>query len=395
MEPLRVTDLSLRQFRNYERAELHGLGPLTVFVGPNAVGKTNVIEAIQLLTALATFRHAPAAQLVRHGASAARLEMRATDGNRLMEVGLAIEEGRRYRLNGKPKRPADLKGLIPSVTFTPDDLDLVKGSPGGRRRALDALGAQLNKNYYLIRKDYEKVLRHKNRLLKEQASSALVESIDEMVVRVGAQLTSYRAALFEKLAAAMERAHERIAPGGDPLRPWLSPSWSAEADTGDPSAAEGGATGCGWVPSFTRDEAAEALWRQLALRRAEERARGRAVVGPQSDVIGFDLGGMPAQLYGSQGQQRSIVLAWKLAEAEVIEDVLGMAPVLLLDDVMSELDGCRRQALVECLGQGSQAFITTANLDYFDAAMLDAAQVVTLPLGEGGEPSAAGQEERP
>ncbi len=394
MEPLRITDLFLRRFRSYEQGELHDLGPLTVLVGPNAAGKTNVVEAVQLLTAQTTFRHAPSAQLVRHGASAARIGLSATDGNRLVELSLSIEEGRRYQLNGKAKRPADLKGLLPSVTFTPDDLDLVKGPQGNRRRALDALGAQLNKNYYLIRKDYDKVLRHKNRLLKEQASEALLESIDEMAVRVGAQLTCYRAALFEKLAATMVRAYQRISHGAEELRPWFAPSWLAEgsgAGEAFPSAnalSPGGASAVGrapaaatgFAPPFTREEAAEALYRQVATRRPEERARGRALVGPQADAIGFELDGLAAQLYGSQGQQRSIVLAWKLAEAEVIEDMLGTFPVLLLDDVMSELDGRRRQALVDYLAHGAQALITTANLDYFDGAMLEEARVVRLPL---------------
>lgn len=391
---LRITDITLRDFRSYEAEAFNGLGQLVVLVGPNAVGKTNAIEAVQLLTALTTFRHAPAAQLLRHGQSAARLSCSATDGNRLIEVSLSIGETRRYQLNGKAKRPADLKGLLPSVTFTPDDLDLVKGPQGNRRRALDALGAQLNKNYYLIRKDYDKVLRHKNRLLKEQASEALLESIDEMAVRVGAQLTCYRAALFEKLAAAMVRAYQRISHGAEELRPWFAPSWLAEgsgAGEAFPSAnalSPGGASAVGrapaaatgFAPPFTREEAAEALYRQVATRRPEERARGRALVGPQADAIGFELDGLAAQLYGSQGQQRSIVLAWKLAEAEVIEDMLGTFPVLLLDDVMSELDGRRRQALVDYLAHGAQALITTANLDYFDGAMLEEARVVRLPL---------------
>lgn len=370
MEPLRITDLFLRRFRSYEQGELHGLGPLTVLVGPNAAGKTNVVEAVQLLTAQTTFRHAPSAQLVRHGASAARIGLSATDGNRLVELSLSIEEGRRYQLNGKAKRPADLKGLLPSVTFTPDDLGLVKGPQSGRRRALDALGSQLNKNYYLIRRDYEKVLRHKNRLLKDQADEALVAALDEMVVTCGAQLTAYRAALFGKLAEAMAAAYGRIS-GGEQLACRFAPSWAVGTESAED--AEGAAPP-------TRDGAKEQLARALERRRGEERARARALVGPQGDAIGFSIDGMAADLYGSQGQQRSLVLAWKLAEAQVIDDMLGTKPVLLLDDVMSELDGRRRQALVDYLAHGAQALITTANLDYFDGAMLEEARVVRLPL---------------
>lgn len=362
--PLRITDITLRGFRSYDQAALADLQPLVILTGPNAVGKTNAIEAIQLLTALATFRHAPAAQLVAKGRAEARLSCTATDGNRLLEVALSIDERRRYQLNGKPKRPADLKGLLPSVTFTPDDLGLVKGAQSGRRRALDALGSQVNRNYYLIRKDYEKVLRHKNHLLKDQADPALVGALDEMVVTCGAQLTAYRAALVERLGAAMAGTYARLG-AGEGLEVRFVPSWQAEDGQAQP---------------FTRDDAKEQLARAIQQRRAEERSRGRALVGPQADAIHFLVDGMDATQYASQGQQRSIVLSWKLAEAAVITELLGTEPVLLLDDVMSELDGTRRQALVECIGQSAQAFVTTANLDYFDAGMRAAAQVITLPL---------------
>lgn len=364
--PLRITDITLRGFRSYRDATLAGLQPLVVLTGPNAVGKTNAIEAIQLLTALTTFRHATSSQLVSQGAAEARLACTATDGNRLLEVSLAIDERRRYQLNGKAKRPADLKGLMPSVTFTPDDLGLVKGSQSNRRRALDALGSQVNRNYYLIRKDYEKVLRHKNRLLRDQADEALVSALDEMVITCGAQLTVYRAALAEKLAAAMAEVQGRLG-GGEALEVSFRPSWLAEGEE---------------APSFSRDEAKERLAAAIAQRRGEERARGRALVGPQGDSIGFAIDGMDAGQFASQGQQRSIVLSWKLSEAAIIEDMLGTEPILLLDDVMSELDGNRRQALVECIARCSQAFVTTANLDYFDASMRAEAQVIRLPLAE-------------
>ena len=197
---LRIESLSLRNFRNYEDAALNELGDITVLVGENAVGKTNLIEAIQLLTALTSFRHGTADQLIRHGEERSRVSMQATDGNRRLDIDLTLDgRTRKYRLNGKAKRPIDLKGVIPSVVFTPDDLDLVKGPNSGRRSALDTLGAQVNKSYYTVRRDYEKVIRHKNRLLKEEADVALVEAINEMIVTVGAQLTIYRIALFERL----------------------------------------------------------------------------------------------------------------------------------------------------------------------------------------------------
>lgn len=380
---LHIESLVFRNFRNYEALVLGGLGEITVLVGQNAIGKTNIIEGVQLLTALTSFRHATRDQLIRHGSESARLEAAVSDGNRALEITLALDDkSRKYQLNGKAKRPGDLKGLVPSVIFTPDDLDLVKGSMTGRRAALDTLGSQVNKNYYALRRDYEKVIRHKNRLLKDEADPALVEAINEMVVTCGAQLVCYRTALFARLVPHIVEKYRQISQGREMLSAVYVPSWARPAAT---------ANAAGSPPAFVapspeehtplqRDEARESLARALHERAGEERRRGRAVVGPHADEITFLLDSQDASLFGSQGQQRSIVLAYKLAEAAVIEEVLEQKPVLLLDDVMSELDGTRRAALVEAMERGSQTFITTANLAYFDRDMLNRSNVVSLPL---------------
>ena len=380
---LHIESLVFRNFRNYETLVLGGLGEITVLVGQNAIGKTNIIEGVQLLTALTSFRHATRDPLIRHGSESARLEAAVSDGNRALEITLALDDkSRKYQLNGKAKRPGDLKGLVPSVIFTPDDLDLVKGSMTGRRAALDTLGSQVNKNYYALRRDYEKVIRHKNRLLKDEADPALVEAINEMVVTCGAQLVCYRTALFARLVPHIVEKYRQISQGREMLSAVYVPSWARPAAT---------ANAAGSPPAFVapspeehtplqRDEARESLARALHERAGEERRRGRAVVGPHADEITFLLDSQDASLFGSQGQQRSIVLAYKLAEAAVIEEVLEQKPVLLLDDVMSELDGTRRAALVEAMERGSQTFITTANLAYFDRDMLNRSNVVSLPL---------------
>ena len=368
---LRITDIAFRDFRSYERFELHDIGMLTVFAGPNAAGKTNIIEGIQLLTALATFRNAPIREMVRQGCETAVLDGRYADDARQLDVKVTLaEHAKRCTLNGKAKRAADLKGLMPSVTFTPDDLELVKGSMSKRRHSLDALGSQLHRNYYLIQKDYEKVVRHKNHLLKEGGDAALLASIDQMVVEVGSQLCCYRAALFEKLAVPLSRIYGEIAQGREALEAEYVPSWSLDDGGNAPVLAE--------PAKFTRAEARAALEEALARRGAEEMRRGRMLVGPQKDAVLFRIDGLNAESFGSQGQQRSIVLAWKLAEAAVIEEMLEQRPVLLLDDVMSELDGARREALVSYIARDVQTFITTANLQYFDGDMIAEAQVMRL-----------------
>lgn len=366
---LRLSEIKLRDFRSYESFELHDLGMLTVLVGPNAIGKTNVIEGIQLLTALTSFRHATIDQLVRRGASSALLAAQVGDGERLLDISLSMEgHARHYRLNGKAKRPSDLRGLVPSVTFTPDDLDLVKGPMSTRRHAMDVLGAQVNANYYQILKDYEKVVRHKNRLLKEEASDTLLAAIDEMLVTCGAQLTCYRHALAQRLRPYLKERYEAIASNRESFDLWYVPSWG-KFDVDDLR-----------EYAFDRNTARECLARAIEERRQEEKARHRAVVGPHADVLEYTIDGMPAGMYGSQGQQRSIVLSFKLAEAEVVEEISGQKPILLLDDVMSELDGTRREALVGYMSRDVQTFVTTANLAYFSDEMLDAARVVELPL---------------
>lgn len=365
---LSIEHIGFTNFRNYERFELNDIGALTLFVGPNAVGKTNIVEGIQLMTALSSFRHPLIDQVIKHGESYARTEARVTGDDRVLDIVMLLESHKRkYTLNGKARRPADLKGLVPSVSFTPDDLDLVKGSMSVRRAAIDALGSQLSPNHYLIKKDYEKVIRYKNRLLKEEAQVALIDSINETLVTCGAQLACYRAALFGKLAPEISRRYADIAQG-EKLQVTYVPSWMTPVSRETP---------CG-VASFSRDEARDALASALEARHGEELARRKSVVGPHSDEIGFYIEGKNAGNYGSQGQQRSIVLACKLAEASIIEDMLSQKPVLLLDDVMSELDEHRRHALVEFISGDMQTFITTANLAYFDDSLLKNASVVQL-----------------
>ena len=394
--PLRVKAIKLNNFRSYESFSLEEIGMLTVFVGPNAIGKTNVVEAIQLLTSLNSFRGSTVDQLVRKGEDSSLISMAVSDGNRELDVRLYLEgHSKKYRLNGKAKRSSDLKGLVPSVTFTPDDLDLVKGSMSVRRHTLDALGSQLNANYHLIRKDYDKVIRHKNKLLKEEASSLLIDSIDEMLVTCGAQLLCYRLALFARLIPHMKSLYEDIAQHKDVFSASYEYSWvndvpceedgEAKLDLSFEEESSEILPFVGDQAALTRDEARLLLQDALRKKRDQERLRKRCLVGPHLDRIHFFVNDLDAAHYASQGQQRSIVLAERLAEAAVIEDMLGQKPILLLDDVMSELDGARREALVSYISKDVQTFVTTANIAYFDEDMLERADVVYLKRDADGK----------
>lgn len=362
-EQLALSGLEVRDFRNYERFDLDGIGPLTILTGPNAVGKTSLVEAVQMMTALKSFRTAKAAQMVRWGAPRAQVTARLQSDRRQLDLELSIDQGKRsYKLNGKHRRIAQLKGLLPAVAFTPDDLRLAKDSDASRRDALDDLGAQISKNFYQVRSDYARLLKQKNHALKDEQPDAFIASIDDVLVRVGAQVLAHRLIIVAKLQPYFRRFYREIT-GGEEAELRYRPCWLSEDD--GPYA-------------YERERAQEDFRRALVAAKERERAQHRAVVGPQADKAGFYVNGHDAIHYASQGQQRSVVLAYKLAEAAVIQDTLGQKPLLLLDDVMSELDERRRGFFMEFIADDIQTFITTTNLDYFTDAMKSRARIVRL-----------------
>lgn len=394
---LRLEHISFRNFRSWERLDLDGLGALTVLVGANAVGKTNVVEGIELACALQSFRSSKLQEMVSWGAQVARVDARITDGDRLLDLELGLQEGRKAcRLNGKPRRASEIKGTLPAVSFTPDDLDLAKGSSSVRRSALDSLGSQLSKNYHAVRRDFEKMLKQKNRLLKEGASSLYLSSVDEVFVTVGAQLCFKRSEILERMRPHVQAYYRSISGGSETVGAEYVPSWRSVLEGERPAGGTDSEDGLSPARPFTTDEAREGMFEAVERARSQEIARGRAVVGPQADSIRFTIDGRSASSFASQGQQRSLVLSFKLAEVALVREILGQQPVLLLDDVMSELDAARRTALVDFIMDDIQTFITTTDLSYFDPRLLDRARVVWLDKVDGRSvvvsDSAAGKE---
>ena len=351
---LRISSLSLHNFRSFDAFRLEEAGELTIFVGPNASGKTNALEAIRLLTAASSFRNASPTDLIGISGAEASASARIVGDGRILDVEMISSEGKRHwSLNGKKRLAKEIRGLLPSVVFTPDDLQIIKGGDRGRRREIDMLGLQINSNYNQITKDYEKLLSHKNRLLKDGASESVLDAVYDVFAIVAEQYSQYRQALFERLMPALSKQYSLLASESGKDRP--------EKLTGLYARSWDGPT----------DEALKnAKWEELGSR--------RTVIGPHLDKITLLLDGLDASKFASQGQQRSIMLALKLAEVETIEQMTGSVPILLLDDVMSELDAQRRSALVDIVLGGSQTFVTTANIDYFDDAMLSAAKIIEL-----------------
>jgi DNA replication and repair protein RecF len=369
---VRIESLELRDFRNYDVLLVEPGRALTVLVGPNAVGKTNVIEALQLVTSTLSFRRPRCEDLVRWDAAEARVSMRARRGNRRLETTLDITgDGKRtYTVNGQMKRKlSDVAGLLPSVVFTPDDLDMVKGPSERRRSSIDDLGEQISATYGSLRRDYARVVKQRNALLKDGGPGADSVVWDEQLVALGSRLLSHRERLLARVMASASGAYAGMA-DGEVL------TWRYADRCGLPQDREPGA--------LTQEQAATAMRWAMEQRRGEERRRLVTLVGPHRDDIVFYVGGREARAYASQGQQRTVALAWKLAEVQVVHDVLRRRPVLLLDDVMSELDADRRAALSSLVTADTQTFVTTTNLGYFSPELLEGATIVELGRAEPG-----------
>lgn len=361
-----ATALTLEGFRNYERYEVMPHPALTVFVGPNAVGKTNLVEALQLVTAAASFRRPRWEDLVKWGDEKAVVTLEAHEGERRLDVSLevAADGAHSYRVNGQQKhRAGDVAGRFPSVVFTPDDLVLVKGSAERRRAAVDDLGAQLSPAYASLRRDFGRALRQRNALLKDDPRSGGLSAWDEQIASLGARLVTHRLRLLSRVMREAGRHYAGLAQGEEL-------AWVYEDR-------------CGLSPGAAADPpeqevVEECIRAELRRRAVEERSRAVTLVGPHRDDIVFTIGGRDTRSFASQGQQRTAALAWKLAEVDVVEEVARSRPMLLLDDVMSELDAGRRAALSETVIGRTQTFVTTTNLGYFDAAMLADATIVEL-----------------
>jgi len=336
-----VRSLQLVDFRNYAEASLQFESGTTAVVGDNGQGKTNLAEALAYLATLDSFRGAPTEALIRSGADVAivRAEVRHDDGRELLIEAEITRTGRNRVLVNRQRlaRSRELLGVIRVSVFAPDDLTLVKGGPGERRRwADDALVALAVKNDAL-RLEIDRVLKQRNSLLK-QAGGRLNDEValtldvwDSKLAQHGEQLGHARATLVARLTPMVIEAYEQLAGVPTPIEMIYEPAWRR--------------TG---------------LLAALAAARADDVRRQSSTVGPQRDDVELTINGMPARTHASQGEQRCLALALRLATHRLIADKVGSPPILVLDDVLSELDPSRAAALLSNLPVG-QVIITTAS----------------------------------
>jgi DNA replication and repair protein RecF len=376
---VRVVRVSLRDFRNYERAEAELGDGLTVVSGPNGAGKTNLLEAIYFGCTARSPRTSNERELVRRGASVARvaLEIAAADGGHTLEVGFEPGESKRVCIDDRAVESLASEADRPLVSvFMPERLELVKGAPAARRAHLDRFVGALWPARAVTRQAYSRALGQRNALLgRIRAGVASADSLDAW----DAELSRHGAALM----ADREEAVAGLAEPFAELAGRLGLPAAAELRYRPRSAALAGeeAGPVSRQPAAAAAGRAAILARELAERRAADVERGFTAHGPHRDDVQLLLGGLSLRAYGSQGQQRVALLALLFAERDLLSRRRARPPLMLLDDVMSELDAERRELLAELLGSGGQAVVTTADAEHVPAARGEGARLLEVASG--------------
>lgn len=360
---MRLTRLVLEQFRSYERAELHPDAGLTVVAGPNGAGKTNLLEAVFVAIAGRSHRAGSDAALVRHGATFARVRLdlaQAEGAPARLELVLPGAEAppeirKRISVNGLPRRSSSIAQTARVVLFRPEEMLLLVGSPAERRHFLDAILAQRDRSAARDLVDLARILAQRNALLRairaEEAEPTSLAFWDEQLVVTGARLTAARLALVEDLGRRLGPLHDAVAPAdergeqvGLVYIDSLKEAWPGRGSAVD------------------LDELMAAYRRRLEDVRPKEVWNGVSLVGPQRDDLRVELGRRDVAAHASRGQQRTIILAMKLAETDLLGSDRGPTPIVLLDDVFSELDPARSSRALGLLLERGQVLVTTADL---------------------------------
>ncbi|MBB6121733.1 DNA replication/repair protein RecF [Nocardiopsis algeriensis] len=375
-----VSHLQLADFRSYAEALVELRPGVSVFLGSNGQGKTNLVEAVGYVASLGSHRVSSDTPLVRQGAPRGIVRAKVVRDERSMLVELELNPGRanRARINRAPAgRPRDVLGILRTVLFAPEDLALVKGDPGDRRRFLDDLLVARSPRMAGVRSDYDRVLKQRNALLKSASGRMFrqrsapdlgtLEVWDAHLAEKGAELLAARLDLVAELTPLIAEAYAGLTDSGGPAVP--------EYRSG--AAPEGG--------SLPRDriQLVEVLRTAMAEARERELQRGVSLVGPHRDELHLSLGGLPAKGYASQGESWSYALSLKLAAFELLR-ADGDDPVLILDDVFAELDGERRRRLAARVRDAEQVLVTAAVPEDVPAELDGARFEVREGVVEGG-----------
>jgi len=381
---MRLLRLQLFDYRNFHRLDVELAPGPSVFIGGNAQGKTNLLEAVYLLATMRGLHAESDVQLIRRQsldgvmlAGRVLAEVETLGGPLKMEVGIVARPGRQgsiaskiVRINGLPRRLSDAVGRLAAVLFTADDLDLVGGPPSLRRRYLDISLAQVERPYVAARQRFERALLQRNHLLRRiregEARPDELSFWDEQLSRDGGLIFHWRAAALRELDVLAAEAHAALAPGEElatHYRPCLEKAAPEELACAEPQAAS--------------DAYAAALKRGLGY----DIAAGMTLQGPHRDDLLFTLNGLPSSGYASRAQRRTIALSLRLGEANFLLARRGESPVLLLDDVLSEMDAARRRSVLASVADYEQMLITGTDLDRFPHHFLSRAGLFAVEAG--------------
>ena len=356
LTPVVLTEITLNHYRSWARLLLAPDARLNLLAGPNAQGKSNLLEALYALVTTRPYRALKDTEVIRFGEDYAHVYAAFTSQQRHLTCEIAWQKG---RLNGRPRKEVkvnrqpvdrlmDVFGLARMVLFTPRDLDLIQGSPDYRRRYLDILLCHLHPTHLYALSQYQRVLNERNRWLRTASSdtgrpsaevATMHEVLGEQLVRWGADIMERRTAVLGRLVPVLERIYRQMGGHDDKVSLRYLPSVKPEPG----------------------ERVADALDRTLRSHAREEMLRGSTLFGPHRDDLAVLLDGRPVRHYGSQGQTRTCALSMRLAEGELLEKEVGEAPVLLLDDCLSEIDPRRQDALWSYLAQRQQVFLTTTS----------------------------------
>lgn len=364
----------LNNYRNYTKANLLCSPTLNIIWGNNAQGKSNLLEAIYLLSTGQAYRTNHDQELVRWGASYYLIKSEIQNNERTLDIELMyqIDQKKSLKINGyKRSRISDVLGVFNVVLFSPDDLYLVKGGPTRRRRYLDLTICRLNPSYYYYLQQYQKTVEQRNQLLRSLAittsSLATLEVWDQQLVILGAKILGRRLQILPKLTKLSSYFYRKIASNTEQLFVRYQSTVNLPLENQEIDCSES------TIARYFSDH--------LKHIRKEERKRGVTLIGPHRDDLVLYLDQHEMRNFGSQGQQRSAALSLKLAELEILANEQGDYPVLLLDDVLSELDSSRREFLFTQLLNKVQTFLTTTQYTYLNAEILKKASLIEVKNG--------------
>lgn len=341
-----VEKIYLSNFRNYENAQIKLEKGTNVIYGANAKGKTNILESVCVMSTARSHRNARESEMIRLGTECSKIKIKFFSHGRqnVGEIQFFSDKKKRILINGVPAtKTSEIMGYLNTVIFCPEDLKLVKGSPGERRKMLDLGISQLRHKYFHSLSNYYKILEQRNRLLKENPESDMLWVWDEKLVESGADIIWFRYSYIERLKSKVSKILKEIC--------------NEDIDI---------VYNCGFESENFKDkEKIKITFKQeLEINLEREKRFGISLTGPHRDDFKIILNNNEAKLYASQGQQRSIALAIKMAEVELIKDDTGETPVLLLDDVLSELDESRRGYILNNI-ENIQVIITCTDKDLF------------------------------